>query len=78
VQNIIQAYPIPASSVVHISSTEKGMIKLLDNSGKEVLVLDQEAGNSNLDISHLTSGVYYLLFTTKSNSGIQKIVIQNQ
>lgn len=77
-QNIIQVYPTPASSVIYITSSEKGQIKLLDNSGKEILTHNQEIGNSEIDVSHLSSGVYYLLFITKENSGVQKVIIQNR
>jgi hypothetical protein len=72
----IKIFPNPASNEVFISPTtlEKQELCIFDTNGKRVL-LKNFIGNSSIDVSHLTDGVYYLAITSNQKTTNSKIVI---
>lgn len=71
----IQVYPNPTSDVVQISSNRLlDRIKVFDNAGNLVL---QTAAKSEIDISHLNKGVYFIQFVSskKQISNVRKIMV---
>lgn len=69
----LKIYPNPATDVVHIQSTQKiKQIQVLDLSGKVLLIVN--SGDSFLDISHLSNGIYLLQLKTESGTVVRKLV----
>lgn len=76
--NIISVYPNPASDIISIDVDENSIekIQLLDITGKIVLS-NSEIIHTNLDISDLSNGIYFVLAHTKKGIYSTKI-IKNQ
>ena len=71
-----RVYPVPANGILHIESEANiEFITLINAEGKEVL---KSKYADNVDVSSLTSGVYYLklLDATKKNLSQKKILIK--
>ncbi len=73
----INIYPNPASNFITIETgTEISNIKIFNYLGQQVI---QENGNTNItqiDVSNLNSGVYFLEINTKAGSFVRKLIIQ--
>jgi len=68
----IIVYPVPAKNVLHVQLSDKGVISLTDQAGK-ILITQLIDGRGEINISKLTTGVYYLKENTTGTT--QKIVI---
>ena len=64
-------YPIPARNVINVRASGQSVFSLSDNSGKIVLTKTIQ-GNGVIDVSTLTTGIYYL---KNSTSGTTKTVV---
>jgi hypothetical protein len=78
----IAVYPNPAGNQFQIAfegfESETANINILDNSGRKVLALNNNAWNNPVQIintSNFQSGVYYIHVTSETESFIEKIVI---
>ena len=74
---MVSIYPNPATSRVFMEVDEKllgEMISIKDVSGREVMQLQVNNTRSTIDISHLTSGIYF--FSTTSLSETLRLSIQ--
>ena len=65
-------YPNPAKNILHIQSTVKATITLINQSGKIILTTTLN-GNKEINVSHLPAGLYYLKNT--ETSAVQKLII---
>jgi hypothetical protein len=74
----ISAYPIPASDILNIISTDKQIktITVFDILGNQVLVLQPNSLGVNIDVSHLDSGIYIARIATPGGSGNIKFVVE--
>ena len=72
--NDFTMYPNPATSILNISSREKIIsVEIYSIVGKRVLV----SQHTQVDVSHLTSGIYLVKITTNDNKvGTKKLVKQ--
>lgn len=67
--NQIKVYPNPAKNVVKIEGIDKALIEgisVVDISGK-IVKTSFEANTGNLDISNLSSGMYFIIIESKQN-----------
>jgi hypothetical protein len=76
----VKIYPNPANSVLNIevsastNSTKDLNIKIMDVLGKEVLATEYQ---KQIDISHLSKGIYFVKITSgKNSSDTKKLVVE--
>lgn len=80
-EKMFSVYPNPASDVVNISTGFTGenptMIKLYDHTGKQITELAAaNKGETNLNISNYSKGIYFLCAENGDQKLSKKIVIQ--
>lgn len=63
-------YPSPASNILHIRTKQPTRVELLDMSGRRVLTTNR----TDIDISDLPSGAYFVRLTTADNITVKRIV----
>lgn len=70
-----RTYPNPASNTVYFSSLKKiEKIQLYNLLGKEVLKLTPETNNTEINLSHLGSGIYIVKTTIDGKQGSHKLI----
>lgn len=77
--SVAKVYPNPTSDgIVNIELEENltSNIKIISVTGKTVYLGRLSSGYSRIDLSHLSSGMYYLVFDNKDIAG-RKIIINN-
>ena len=76
-KNYFSVFPNPASETLNINVFESGEydMKLITNSGKTIIV-DKISANKSIDISTLSTGVYFLELSSSARSFTQKIIIK--
>lgn len=67
-------YPNPATDKIIIPAVETTQVTILRHDGKVLLSRTIE-GTSEIDISTLKEGIYYLRFTTKDKSEASKLIV---
>lgn len=70
-QEKISVYPNPSHSDIHISGLEnyvEGTLKVMDLSGKTMKTLSIDQSDMEVDVSHLTTGVYIVRLNTQKGS----------
>ena len=74
-----QVYPNPTSGIINIQTTESyGTLEIRNQLGRLVWSRDnQSLLPTSIDVSHLTSGQYYLTLTTADAIGTVKVVLMN-
>jgi len=75
-ENMISIYPNPANNVIVIENTDNlgfHSISILNIQGQTVREYD--VASTQLDVSDITAGIYFIKFSTSSGNIIQKIVI---
>jgi chitinase len=81
-QHSIEVFPVPASDQLNISgltsTSGNVMIRILDLSGRTVMEESRTVnnGNSQLNISDLSTGTYFLQVIAEGNSIAKKFTIQ--
>ncbi len=80
---ILNVYPNPASEVINLTFTASNetTVSIHNVAGEEVLkeglgVVESGLNQSQIDVSRLTQGVYFLTLTSANSKVTQKIVIQ--
>lgn len=70
-------FPNPAKDVLGIrSSLDKGNVFLYDVAGRLLKKMPFHSGNFTIDISDLSSGIYFIKLTSDSRSITQKFVVE--
>lgn len=59
-QNLVNVYPNPTSSIINIEIKESSNIKIVNLLGATVATQQLNAGNNIIDVSNLVSGVYFI------------------
>jgi hypothetical protein len=72
--NLFRVYPNPAKNILHIESNSAATFSLIDQSGK-ILLTANITGKGSINISGVTSGLYYL--KNNSTGNVQKVVIES-
>jgi hypothetical protein len=70
--NIIKVYPNPVKNILHIQSSTKAAFTLTNQSG-EIIFTRTINGNGEINVSHLSAGLYYL--RNNETRVAQKIII---
>jgi hypothetical protein len=73
-----RVYPNPATEAltVELTGTSANTIEVMDVTGRVVLFLPEVTGNASVDVSSLSSGVYYVRVKSENATDIVKIVKQ--
>lgn len=76
INEVLKVYPNPASSIVHISSSQNELtsIEFIDASGNLVLTKKSTELSINIDIDNLRTGIYFLKIKSKSGSKLRKLI----
>jgi len=74
--SLIKFYPNPSNGLVNISLPESATITLTDLTGKQVLSSLFEAGDSTLNLSSLSKGLYLINFAGDNFSKTDKIILK--
>mgnify|MGYP006137324901 CR=1 FL=1 len=74
-ENKITVFPVPTGNIVNLSQTFTGDLMVYNSQGKIVLS-KMDYSNSILDISELSSGIYYVKFKSKDTKFYRKIIKQ--
>lgn len=77
--NLFTIYPNPASGNVNIAVnnlTEEAQVSVTDVLGKTVLSSTISDANTNLNVSSLKSGVYFITLQAQDKSATKKVVIK--
>ena len=67
--------PNPSYGNIILKNVKDMSVKIYNAEGQEVFSKNQLNGMENLNLSHLTPGVYFARFNKKNQSGIKKIII---
>jgi hypothetical protein len=70
-------YPNPASDYIIVSTTVSVpyTVTIFDSLGKQVLVQTERNMQANIDVSNISSGIFFLEIRTENSKTVQKIVI---
>lgn len=58
--SLLTIYPNPTSSILNIEAKENTKMKILNVLSETVTVQELKTGNNNIDVRHLTSGIYFI------------------
>ena len=74
----LEIYPNPASSVVMIKTGKDVTFSMISEDGKMVYPLSSLSMNSEtqLEVSHLAKGVYFLRFNNTQGTLVQKVIVK--
>jgi len=80
-QNLLNfsMYPNPCESTINLqlpSGTNSAKAHIFDYLGKTLMLKDITSSNSSLDISNLSSGIYFVRIQTNSKVGTKKLIIR--
>ncbi len=75
--NTLMVYPNPASNQIFVNSGENGNLQIINMQGHCVLNQILSSGTMSIDISNLSSGLYYIRFDGETVKEINKIIIGN-
>lgn len=74
-QTNLVIYPNPTTSMLHISGlTGNGQFEIIDSFGKSLLSIPYHAESIDIDIRHLSNGIYFI---SESNKGLHEKIIKN-
>ncbi len=77
IEENINIYPNPANSFVNIKAeTEITNIKIFNYLGQQVIYVNKNTNITQIDVSNLNSGVYFMKIKTKAGSFVRKLIIQ--
>jgi len=72
--DLISMYPNPASNRLHIQMADQGInnhLQIYNQQGQEVMAMDLDL-NSQIDISFLPNGLYFLVFNANTHHSLTK------
>ncbi|MFK5889769.1 MAG: T9SS type A sorting domain-containing protein [Flavobacteriaceae bacterium] len=72
-------YPNPSDDIVSFqlpSNTNKAQVTVFDYLGKSLLEQNISPSNKNIDISKLSSGIYFVRIQTNSKVGTKKLIVR--
>jgi hypothetical protein len=73
--NKVSLYPNPSKNHLFLESEVDGDIILYDVFGKEVLTSKIQIGKSQVSLSEIPSGAYFVVIKSRNSVGIQKILV---
>ncbi len=73
----LSIYPNPASDIVKVNSEENiNYIEILNISGQIVSFENVNTNNAEINISNLSSGVYFIKVYTANDVTTQKLIVE--
>ncbi len=69
--------PNPTKGKVYFSAsaiTDQSFIQVYDISGKEIKLVKLTASSTEIDLSHVATGIYFILYSDGQNSKLVKVV----
>ena len=70
-----QFWPSPTTGLLKAGPfAVKTTIKVMDVTGKQLLVLDNQEGNVEIDLNGFSNGLYYITATSSGVSSVQKVM----
>lgn len=74
-QNQVSLYPNPSKDYLFIESVVDGDLTMYDVFGKEVLKTTVQIGKTQVSLSDIPSGAYFVVIRSQGSVGIQKILV---
>lgn len=79
--NTYSIYPNPADKIINLkvngNITNKVNFKIINSLGAEIIIEEQLVFNTTISISHLPSGIYFIVLNGKKENGAFKIIINH-
>lgn len=77
-KDLYHIYPNPSSGVIHIDIAENVSVSVYNLFGKQVetFLINQQA--SSIDLSHLSSGTYFLVLSHSSGQFVERVIISTK
>lgn len=75
-QETISLYPNPTNGIVNIENAEGFQIEVYDILGKVIVTKANIAKQEIIDLTNLTSGVYYVKLQNENTTEIKKVVVK--
>ncbi|MCB0804964.1 MAG: T9SS type A sorting domain-containing protein [Bacteroidales bacterium] len=76
-ETFIQLYPNPATNYLKVNSNEVvSQVKILNRSGQVVKDLQTYSPTSEIDISDLTAGLYFVNVMTNQGAEVKKLIVR--
>ena len=72
-ENNVSVYPNPFNDLITINTSESGIIKIVDVSGK-IILEDLISKNATIKTTSFAAGVYFFTFTSNGKSFTKKII----
>ncbi len=73
-ENFISIYPNPVTENITIEAPQKATIEILNIAGQTILQRQLQQGKTDIDISRLAKGVYFLRLCSNDKTAVSKIV----
>jgi len=70
----IKLYPNPATDYFRISNIEKANVVISDVTGKRIMSINDVTGDSNINVSELNSGIYFVNIKNENSNETIKFV----
>jgi hypothetical protein len=75
-ENHLNIYPNPTSNQITIESTVQGLLSILNLSDQQLITRQITEPKTQIDISNLPSGVYFVQLTNGKTVQVGKIIKQ--
>ncbi|HLW14073.1 MAG TPA: T9SS type A sorting domain-containing protein [Flavobacteriaceae bacterium] len=75
-QEAISLYPNPTNGMVHIENAEGFMVEVYDILGKVIFTKANMANQETIDLTDLTSGVYYVKLQNEKTTEVKKVIVK--
>ncbi len=72
----INVYPNPAEGFVNVKAEGLKNVELIDMMGRVISRNESSETVTTVDLSSLTSGIYFLRVTTESGVSLQRIAVK--
>jgi len=73
-ENKIRIFPNPATDNINIESQQPAIIEISDDQGRLIKTLASDGNNTTIDISDLTSGIYFFKAKTEKTVVVKKFI----
>lgn len=72
----INVYPNPAESLVNVTAEGLRNVELIDMMGRIISRNESSETTTTIDLSNLTSGIYFLRITTETGVALQRFEVK--
>ncbi len=76
IQTNVKIYPNPSTGIFTIEATENYKINIVDISGRVVYISETNTSNSQIDLSNIAKGIYFIELSNENEKINRKIVIE--